>query len=153
MNLSLSVSPSRGRAQNCLLRTTTEFRGKVKCSKNEAMKNYNLFFLKHNLWIVIKVIDWMDSLEAFSCTDIAKDFPRWKCREMENWKGLKSAILNCKSTKISCFCWAAQLEPNRRNCSRLKAIFGSKTKFIGTQGRERWSYDRGCDEKFLEVMN
>lgn len=29
--------------------------------KNEAMKNYNLFFLKHNLWIVIKVIDWMDS--------------------------------------------------------------------------------------------
>jgi hypothetical protein len=37
-----------------------EFRGNIKCSKNEAMKNYNLrFFIKHNLWIVIKLIDWM----------------------------------------------------------------------------------------------
>lgn len=51
-----------------------EFRGNnTKCSKNEAMKNYNLFFLKHNLWIVIKLIDWMDWMGwRGCCTDIAK---------------------------------------------------------------------------------
>lgn len=62
-----------------------EFRGNIKCSKNEAMKNYNLFFLKHNLWNVIKLIDWMDA-EAVVHTDIAKYASknrRWKWRKQK----------------------------------------------------------------------
>lgn len=44
----------------------------MKCSKDKAMKNRNLFFLKDNLWIVINLIDWMELNGMLGLTDIAK---------------------------------------------------------------------------------
>lgn len=73
-----------------------KFRGNIKCSKNEAMKNYNLFFFKHNLWIVIKLIDWTDSdIAKYRFTRCSQEVKtnHWRMLENKIWITLREYFL------------------------------------------------------------
>lgn len=117
-----------------------EFRGNIKCSKNEAMKNYNLFFLKHNLWNVIKLIDWMDA-EAVVHTDIAKYASknrRWKWRKQKSL--MPENLLLLKLQNSLSFCWAA--EENHKNIVRMQFSVRNRNllRCLGLQLDIPWSY-------------
>lgn len=102
------------------------------------MKNYNLFFVKHNLCFVIKLIDWMSIEVLWVCTLLALS-------EIDEgfWKAVKWKIFffffKLPENNISCFCRGNLV---RSKCNswinsktttisfKMKLIFGWNLSFI-----------------------